>query len=386
MSKVSIDISNNKITTESYNSKDYIKKYYAERFKKWWFLNKLTEIDKNLDRIIDWLYRHTDLDDSDRELLLMRYINIIKRIEKKYRTQALYYTYSSIFTSTASLLVTALISINNLGSNIPAVASGLWWASWGLSLGISLINTIGSFYKWDRKYLLLFRVFSKLEQEIWMFLEQVGPYNNKNRNDNNNHKDKLNLFYTRMEFIHKRASENILDIEENEKEDSKDNISRVNKAETQSNYESPSPFKSISPGLSYDPPVLQNNKKSDLWNTVKKTIDDRDTPSVDESIVQLNKELAKRSAPIIAQSSNDDDTLYNENVIKTKDSRKINKDTKDKLNNDIDSVFEKKSKVKPETSLSVNKSIKENENPDINTDSKDKNSVKESEEENHFTE
>ncbi len=339
MSKISIDISNNKILTEVYNSKEYIKKYYQERFKRWFFLNKLTEIDKNLDRIIDWLYRHTNLDDSDRELLLMRYINIIKRIEKKYRTQAIYYTYSSIFTSTASLLVTALISINNLGSNIPEVANGLWWASWGLSLGISLINTIGSFYKWDRKYLLLFRVFSKLEQEIWMFLEQVGPYNNKIRADNN-HKEKLNLFYTRMEFIHKRASENILDIEENEKEDNKDNMSRVNKQETSSNYESP---------------VLQNKNSPDLWKTIQKTHEvEHDTLTVDESVIQLNNELAKRTIPIVGQSSNDDDTLYNENVIKKKDSSIFTKQTKDK------------------SSKSENKN--------------DNNSVKESEEENHFTE
>ena len=202
--------------SNSQDSYNIIRKYHNDSASCCFIRRNKT--DRSIEKVIDWVYSHAELDNALKELLLIRYITIIKKVEQKYKKYSRCYTYSTLFTSIASLMVTAFISINNLSTNTPETSFGLWWSSWGLSLGITLVNTIGSFFKWDRKYLLLFKVFAKLEQEIWMYLELVGPYAAQNGAPSG-HKEKLNIFLTRLETINKGVNETIIDIEENDDKD-----------------------------------------------------------------------------------------------------------------------------------------------------------------------
>ena len=209
--------------TNTNNSYNFVNNYFKEKntcFSRL-FSN---ETNKNIKRIIDIIYKNIDLEDNDKEILLIRYINIIKKIENKYKKNENYYTMSTLFTGIASILVTGFISINTLNSlknNINELSNSLWWVSWSLSLSISLINMISSFYKWDRKYLLMFKIFYKLEQEIWMYIESVGPYRKKKNLEDNKkiHKININLFYYRIESIYKKVNNNLIDIHDNEQDE-----------------------------------------------------------------------------------------------------------------------------------------------------------------------
>ena len=207
-------------TNKSY---EFVTNYFKE--KNTCFSRLFTnETNKNIKRIIDIIYKNIDLEDNDKEILLIRYINIIKKIENKYKKNENYYTMSTLFTGIASILVTGFISINTLDTlknNINELSNSLWWVTWSLSLSISLINMMSSFYKWDRKYLLMFKIFYKLEQEIWMYIESVGPYRKKKNLEDNkkNHKINLCLFYSRIEFIYKKVNDNLLDIRDNEQDE-----------------------------------------------------------------------------------------------------------------------------------------------------------------------
>ena len=204
----------------SYNSYEFVQNYFEQKktcCAK--YCNNKNEINKNLERIIKLVYKNIRLEERDKEILLIRYINIIKKIEEKYHKHSKYYSMSTLFTNISSILVTAFISINNLKETSTSMTSVIWWLAWTLSLGISLVNTIGAFYKWDRKYLLMFKVFNRIEQEIWMYLELVGPYSCKGLNNQNEHKNKLALFLAKLELIYKRVNDNLLDIEENDQDD-----------------------------------------------------------------------------------------------------------------------------------------------------------------------
>ena len=227
------DITIINITDVSYNSYEFVNNYFKETNS---CCSRLfqNENNKSIKRIIDMVYKNINLTNSDKEILLIRYINIVKKIEKKYRKNSNCYTMSTLFTGLASILVTAFISINNLKDNTTQLSSGIWWLAWSLSLGISLVNMVASFYKWDRKYLLMFKVFYKLEQEIWMFLELVGPYSKKKSDDlTKNHKINLELFYSRIEFIYKRVNDNLLDIEENEQDERENKATKLTPSEQQ---------------------------------------------------------------------------------------------------------------------------------------------------------
>lgn len=218
-STTGVTLSNKSVVEIDYKSHDFIREFYDQHRDKCFFglCSNSSELDKIINRIIEMIYKNINISDRDKEILLIRYIGIVKKIERKYKRHARYFSWASIFTNTASILVTALISINNIDRTNETTTQSLWWASWILSLLISIVTTLGSFYKWDRKYLLLYKVYTKLEQEIWMFLELVGPYR-VNSNTGDGHHEKLPAFYARLELINKRANDNLIDIEEEQEE------------------------------------------------------------------------------------------------------------------------------------------------------------------------
>ena len=175
------------------------------------------KLDKNLVLIKDWLYHRTSLQDSERELIIFRYSRLIKRIRNRYKYYGSCYTFASLFTSIMALVVTALISLNKFENEYYSQIT--WWFSWILSLAISVVNTLSTFLKWDRKYILLLQIYNKVEQEIWMFLGLIGPYADINEEEQGTHSSKLRIFLARVELANKRLNDNLLDIEESDQDD-----------------------------------------------------------------------------------------------------------------------------------------------------------------------
>ena len=161
-----------------------------------------------------WIDENTDLNSAEKELLFLRYTEILHKFEKQYKSNSKYYIFSTIFTNITSLLVTGIISLQDAYcvEDIGDPASALWWLSWILSLSVSIITTVGAFYKWDRKYILLFTLYTKLEQELWMFIEQVGHY--RCENELSKHSDHLNYFFARIEIMNRRLNDNLASIED----------------------------------------------------------------------------------------------------------------------------------------------------------------------------
>ena len=175
------------------------------------------KLDKNLILITDWLYHRSQLNNSECELIVFRYARLIKRIRSLYLSYTFFHTVACLFTSIAALLVTALISLNKFTSENYSELS--WWLSWMLALLISIVNTLATFFKWDRKYLLLLQIYNKIEQEVWMFIGLIGPYASFDDEEAASHKSKLRIFLARIELANKRLNDNLLDIEENDQDD-----------------------------------------------------------------------------------------------------------------------------------------------------------------------
>jgi len=276
----------------NYKSYDFVLDYYNSNracCRKLFLPNTLN---KNLKKIILIVYKNLALDDSEKEILLIRYIGIIKKIDNHYRKNSLYYKFSALFTSISSILVTAFISINNLSET--SVSVGLWWVAWSLSLGISLINTLGAFFKWDRKYLLMFRVYYKLEQEIWMYLERVGVYARAS------HREKLPVFLSRIESIYKRVNETLFDIEENDQEEQKNiinhnnnnsNFSDINTASN--NFIKKDEGKQMAPNNSANSLTYKDGDSIDTHNYDENNIDNKNDTDITISVTNVQNEINK---------------------------------------------------------------------------------------------
>jgi hypothetical protein len=187
-----------------------------------------------LKNVKTWIDENTDLNIAEKELLFLRYTEILHKFEKQYKSNSKYYIYSTIFTNITSLLVTGIISLQDAYcvEDVSDPASALWWLSWLLSLSVSIITTISAFYKWDRKYILLFTLYTKLEQELWMFIEQVGHY--RCENELTKHSDHLNYFFARIEIMNRRLNDNLASIED--KDD--DSFNKKNKESSASSVTS----------------------------------------------------------------------------------------------------------------------------------------------------
>jgi len=281
---------------------------------------------------------------------LIRYINIIKKIESKYKKNSTCYTLSTLFTGLASILVTAFISINNLKENTNELSSGLWWLAWSLSLGISLVNMVASFYKWDRKYLLMFRVFYKLEQEMWMFLELVGPYSKKKdiEDQKKNHKLNLSSFYSRIEFIYKKVNDNLLDIEENE-QDEKDTSTKPTKlttseqqlinSQTEKNNNTNNNFIKIGKKV-----IVKKNSSTNLKSdsvVIEMNEQKKDNDSLDLSEEKVNNILKLKEEETVEVTSEEINDIVKDEKLKnltpileeTQDNTTMEKNEKDELSN-----------------------------------------------------
>ena len=175
-----------------------------------------------------------NLSNLEKNLILVRFRRINLFCIKNYKSIANYYSKSKIFIIICGILNPSLLSINNNQND--KFYTLLFWIIWGLQLSVSLITSFISFYKWDKKYFLYSSYKSKINQEIWLYLELTGKYgtsiidqnNNNNNNNNNNiiieasHKNKLNLFLERIESLFKKLKDFDLEIENND-EDNKEN-------------------------------------------------------------------------------------------------------------------------------------------------------------------
>jgi hypothetical protein len=188
-------------------------------------LDKLfnNHINYNLEKIIKLICNLDDLNESSKVLLLIRYMAILNKIQNKYKIYSKLYSLSVIFAGVTSIIITTLLSINNAHKNLGDIAPiVISWITLGLSVILSFINLISTFYKWDRKYILMFKIFYKLEREIWLYLELVGPY--KINEKQYTHQMYFSDICARLEYIYKKVNDNLLDIEENDQDNNKTNI------------------------------------------------------------------------------------------------------------------------------------------------------------------
>lgn len=225
------EIYNDKI---NYNNMDLIPINY---FKQNWFKDLCDNnyIIKDFSVLYD-IIESLNLTNFEKNLILIRFRRINIFCIKNYKSISNYYTKSKLFIIICGILNPSLLSINN--NQEEKLYTFLFWTVWSLQLLVSLVTSFVSFYKWDKKYFLYSSYKSKINQEIWLYLELTGKYglpiettietqqieDNNEQNKNNiievpaNHKNKLNLFLERIEALFKKLKDFDLEIETNEDE------------------------------------------------------------------------------------------------------------------------------------------------------------------------
>lgn len=188
---------------------------------------------KNFNTLFDVIIS-LELNKNDKQIMLARIQRIYKKIRKQQIKNKFHYISSKIFIIFASILSPAITSLNTDSTSV--AYTYLWWFVWTLQIGISIVASLSSFFKWDSKYFLYAEYKDKIELEIWNYLESNNQYNITLDDPNLKHKKNLNLFYYRLENLYKSVSTKDNKMENN-KDENKDKDKKDNNTNTSENSE-----------------------------------------------------------------------------------------------------------------------------------------------------
>ena len=144
---------------------------------------------KEIDTVIDNL----DLEDYQKTILKQRYVNVVNFYQKKASHCGKYDNIFRTTVTTGSLLLPALLSIQQMGNE--NAQNVIYWITWGLSLCVTTANGFIQLFKIDKKYLSYSMVSEKLKSEGWLYFQLSGKY------ENSTHKNSFNKFCEKIETI-----------------------------------------------------------------------------------------------------------------------------------------------------------------------------------------
>jgi len=178
---------------------------------------------KDFDKIYEIIKGLPTLNNYEKNLILIRFQTIATYCLKHYNTISRWYNSTQLFIIACSIINPALLSINSDKDNLHYYT--IFWSVWVSQLLVSLTTSYISFFKWDKKYFLFNGYKTKINQEIWLFIELSGSHYADENILDNNHSKQLNKFLNRLESLYKKLKLSEFEIEttNNDEEGTKEN-------------------------------------------------------------------------------------------------------------------------------------------------------------------
>lgn len=125
----------------------------------------------------------SELPEYRKELLKFRYLKILRDFQNRCRWYSWIFHNCRIIVSVGSLLVPALMSIqyskDSLFSSVQSFEVPIYWATWAISLMVTIANGIYTLFKIDKRYYFLHSVYEKLQSEGYQYLSLTGKYSGR---------------------------------------------------------------------------------------------------------------------------------------------------------------------------------------------------------------
>lgn len=144
-----------------------------------------------------------NLDDRSKDILRERYVNMVNKIEIGAKRSSFWFMTFSSLTTVGSIIVPALISIQDKTFDINSDEedkqkheNNIYWASWGISLMVTMSNALVRLFSFDKTAITRKLRMNHLKSEGWLFLELSGSYA-----DFDNLQDAFQIFCNNIERI-----------------------------------------------------------------------------------------------------------------------------------------------------------------------------------------
>jgi hypothetical protein len=142
------------------------------------------------------------IDGLSKKALLYRTSSVLDEYtQRAYLYTWVYHGGRSIVTI-GSLIVPALLSIQNGGGGLNAYANELYWLTWTTSLLVTMFNGILTLFKIEKKYIYLNTLQEQVRSEGWQYVQLTGKYGGHHYSSQiSTHKNELIHFTHSLERI-----------------------------------------------------------------------------------------------------------------------------------------------------------------------------------------
>jgi hypothetical protein len=127
--------------------------------------------------------RELTLSDVQKQIIQTRYINILENFRKRVRFYSRLFIGGHFLVTVGSLFVPALLSIQNSNSNITMgnnnFSAQIYWATFIISLLVTICNGVLTLFKIDKKYYFLHTTLERLRTEGWQYMGLTGRYSGR---------------------------------------------------------------------------------------------------------------------------------------------------------------------------------------------------------------
>lgn len=125
--------------------------------------------------------KQDELSDLNRTLLKTRFIPMINSMEVEAKRVNLLFTLFQLITTLGSIVVPALLSIedvslqyNTTNFDLERQSHNIYWTTWAISMGVTISNGFNQLLGLERKYILRNVSVSQIQKEGWSFVEKSG--------------------------------------------------------------------------------------------------------------------------------------------------------------------------------------------------------------------
>lgn len=148
-----------------------------------------------------------DLSMHQKQIIQTRYISVLENFQKRNRNHGIVFFVGHFIITVGSLFVPALLSIQNSDKGYVFGNSDftvhVYWATFVLSLLVTIFNGILTLFKIDKKYYFLNTTLERLRSEGWQYVSLTGRYAGQllDKEMEHTHQNLFTLFMHHVEKI-----------------------------------------------------------------------------------------------------------------------------------------------------------------------------------------
>jgi hypothetical protein len=148
------------------------------------------------------IFQSLKIEQYQKTVLQERYLSVLRNFHSRAINLGYFFYISRIIVTVGSILVPAFLSIQQSTDQ-----TNIYWATWVISLAVTISNGFMTLFKLDKKYFFINTTLEMLHSEGWQYVGLSGRYSGKDSIVAPTHESQFLIFFHMAEKIKMRQVE-----------------------------------------------------------------------------------------------------------------------------------------------------------------------------------